>query len=649
GDMQDARNDFTRALFSKSARIRSRAHIGLGDIYRRNMKNKWDAVDEYRLAAKIDPACCEAYYALAQTGLELQETTGYRTAAKALAQLICLDPEYRDAYSLWREKILDKTSDELRSTCLCIENFLADNPGKGHLWLDIAYDRFKLDEVESTLETLANLERDQPRHKPQERFLLRARCRLALGDTLEFEDNYGKALEAAQEEGDHSRLLIEAAPIFNSWEREIAEKLKGVTNCAQFLRAFWKRRDPDPISPANERMITHYTRLREVEKQYFQFNPNSLFNSSRIYHRLLSPKSSVYDYDPDLFFDRSRQLSLDPRGLLYLRHGQPDEVRSSLTGWGRNDPMELWVYDGVYFFFQQKRGAGDFVYYPANVDGVANIKQAMATESFNDPLPAVERECYWTYFKAPDGQLEVEFYQSAPVETVVHLTNPEATLAIYDSTWKELARDKSTSTEIKTPSDNLWIAANRVTFISGSYISVSRMEIPGYRAVQSDMMELELFADNRLDLSGVILGSPPQRGKQVHSRMGIDILPRPSLEFLTDEIITVYFEVYGLKQDINKNRAFVEWVTVSRIEEEKSKLGGLLSSINPFGKKQSAGSRLTFQRELPTGSTGPVAEQFTIDTSELIPGSYSMVIDVLDRNNNQVALTGCSFEQKKRK
>jgi len=187
-----------------------------------------------------------------------------------------------------------------------------------------------------------------------------------------------------------------------------------------------------------------------------------------------------------------------------------------------------------------------------------------------------------------------------------------------------------------------WIAVNRATSLPGNYFFALGMDIPGHRAVLRQSMEMEPFSENYLDLSGVILGSPPEGKTEVHSRLGVNILPRPSLQFATDEIITVYFEVYGLEADPEGRRAYLEKVTVSLIKEDKSKLAGFLDVINPWDKKRAASLSLTFNRN-PSGSTGAVAEHFTIDPSELVPGNYNLLIEVLDNNSRRTSLTGCFF------
>jgi len=659
GELDAARNDFNRALGSKSSETRARAHIGLGDICLGMGNRAMHAIAEYRLALQVDPASREACFALAQAGMEVGQGKGYRIASRALVKLICLDPCYRDAYTLWHEKILDKTEDELRSGTTCLERYVAGHPEKSTWLLNLAGYRYWLEDIDKALENLARLEQACPDYKLPERLLLQARCLLELGETAGFERLYHDAVNSAEKTGDFHRLALQAEAIFNPAESRKAQECKTAEDWAVFFRKFWKRRDPDPITPQNERLVEHYRRLRRAEKLYSVFNPYpSRFNTSRDYHRLITIKLGMkptdtgpYDHDPDLFFNRNREPGLDQRGLLYMRHGPPDEIRlPEPDEYGvRLSSAEVWRYGPAFFPFEKVFGAGgDYLFVPLYVRGVGNIEKAMETESFRDPLPAARQEGYWSYFKGPGEQLEVEFYQSAPVATAPKAPDPRAALAVYDTTWTELARDNSVSAEIEIPQGKNWVAVNRVNSMPGHYFFALSMDIPGHRAVMRESIEMEPFSENYLDLSGVILGSPPDGKTRLHSRQGVNILPRPSLRFATKEIITVYFEIYGLEADPEGRRSYLERVTVSLIKEDKNRLAGILDAINPWGKKSTSSLSLTFHRN-PPGNAGVVAENFTIDTAELVPGNYSLLIEVLDNSTRRTALTGCFFDLVERK
>jgi len=642
-NLSKARRDFNWASHSSDRAIRSAGFLGLGDVFRKMPRRNLQAAKEYRKAFLADSTNLEALYALAQTGFELEETTGYIMAGKALADLISIDPSYRDAYRLWRDSILDHSPGQLEEVNQSLEQYLSEHPDTAGWSLELAGNRFRIGRPGSALETLARHEKTSPGQKPWKRRLLQARCRLALGDTLGFERDYAAALTEAGRADEFTELYLEAEAIFRPRESEKWSRLKSPAERTAFFRSFWKRRDPDPISPYNERLVTHYMRLHEAQQRYSLANPHSRFQSSRNYFRMLSPRSdtyNVFDYDPDLFFKRSRHLVLDQRGLVFLRHGPPDQVRIPAIDEVSN-PTEIWFYGRVFFTFEKRFGAGDFVYLPVYLQGAGNIVEAMETESFRDPLPAFTQDYYGVYFQGPAGRLEVEVYQSAPVSAAPLETGPEATLALYDSTWAETALERTTSKKITVAEDSLWIAVNRVLADPGPCFYAVRMDIPGYRAVARKSMELIAPPGRRLDLSGIILGSPPLEGRQVHRRRGINLLPRPSLTFAPGEKITVYFEVYGLRKDRTNRRSFRERVTVGLVEEK----AGITSILKKLfrGKKPRRSLTLSFDRE-PPEAAGPVAEHFEIDTSNLVPGKYSLVAEVRDNSTGRRRGTGVSFE-----
>jgi len=630
GRIEEARLDFSRALFSDSTGIKIQAHLGMGDTYRKMPNRNWEAVAEYRQVLRYDPDSREAIYSIAQAGFALGETDGYRLASEMLVRLIRLDPEYKDAYSLWRKEIRDQTGDELRTVGPVIENYLEANRGKSFWLLDLAWDRFYLDQVQSALGTLDKLELRAPLYKAPERYLLQARCLLDLGDTLGFETAYDKALKTAEKKGGFTRLFLEVQPVFTPEEKEKWYGLRSPEQSAALFREFWKRRDPDPITFHNERLVNHYLRLRRAEKYYRQLFPHSRFQTSREYFQLLSPGSSLMEYDPALFWNVNRQLPLDQRGMLFIRHGPPERVsQPDITQ--ESNPSEIWYYKDAYFSFERIKGAGDFIFIPLPIQGAGNIRKAMETETFLDPLPGIEQEYYGAEFLGPDGRLELEFYQSIPVSGVPVSERLSAAAAVFDSTWLQLAGDSTEAVKVFTGGDSLWLAVNRVSLETGRGFYALRMDVPGYRAAGRKRMDIEPYSADSLDLSGVILGSPPEPGQQIYSRRGVEIVPRPSLTFTPGEPVSVYFEIYGLKTNRDGERAFQERVTVSMAEKGTGGLSGIFSSLKWWGRKKAKRLTLTFQRQ-PAERSGPVAEHFDIDTSELPPGNYSLQLKIIDRS-----------------
>ncbi len=629
GDKDKACGDFEKALFSDSADIRYRAHIGLGDCYRVMDNKNWDAVAEYRQALRYQPQSKRALFSIATAGFELGETSGFRLASEMLVRLICIDPIYEDAYHLWRERIQDQTKEELELVDSVLAVYLAEHPRQSRWWLDLAWDRYGLGEIEGAEAALAELDRLGSAFKLPDRHLLRARCLLERGDTLGFETAYNEALDVAGEIGGFGRLFIEVQPILTPQEKEEWYGMRATEDVAVQFRMFWRSRDPDPLTFRNERLVTHYVRLREAETFYRQQFPHSRFQTSEDYFRLLSPGSGVMEYDPEIFRTGNRQLPLDQRGMLFIRHGPPKSIsKPDITQ--KSNPSEVWYYEDRYFSFERLKGAGDFLFIPLPYQGAGEIKRALTTDSFLDPLPRLAQEYYAAEFMGQYGELEIEFYQSIPAD-VAEVAPRRALAAVYDTTWLELARDSAEVFRARAGRQELWVAVNRLSLPDTIGIYALVMELPGRRVAARNAFNLVAYNDIELDLSGVILGTPPVEGGGAHSRQGIEIMPRPSLSFIHGEIVRVYFEIYGLRENSDGRREYAEKITVSQAGSGSGGIRGLFGGLFGGGGKGKS-LAFNFERELADVSA-VAAEYFDIDSGELPPGDYRIKMEIADRNS----------------
>jgi GWxTD domain-containing protein len=650
GDLDAARVDFMNALRSESSRTKAAAHVGLGDVYRVKPHRKWWAIKEYRIAIKADSAFrSEGLYKISETAFELGWTHGYNVACDALTELVRQDPDYKNALKIWWEKIFTQSDDELRDVCRSLEKLVDQGNDNLDLVIYSARIRFRLDQPDSVLASLAKLEAASPEHRRSERLLLEAKCNLSDGDTLGFEERYNESLRCAGQEDDFIHFFRETEPIFNPTEAAKWNSLETAAQKSAFFHTFWKRRDPDPTTEHNERLLTHYQRLHEAKKRYWDYTPHSLFNTSYTYYRLMAPRPIYnYDnpyfdseYDPDIWWDNCRPLALQQRGLFYIRHGEPDMLYRFGLPWdaaGEAPPYEAWLYDTNYFLFGREKGS---YWAKKSYAEQGDITRAMESESFKDPLPTLNHASYGADFKGSGGKLEIEFYQSLPI-TVNNtpIEKHKATIVVYDESWIELVRKDTESNKVFTGQDSMWFAMNSVTVDPGPIIYALRMNVPGYRSVIRRSIAPSPYSKSGLELSGIILGSPPLPNVQVHQRRGVEILPRPSLAFRHGETIMVYLEVYGLKQNRTRRRFFTEKVTVSLVEEKADE--NIIKRL--FGSKKPRTSlTLSFDRYL-SKARGPFAEHFNIDTSDLVPGSYNLLIEVQDKNSRQSKKTGCFFE-----
>lgn len=125
---------------------------------------------------------------------------------------------------------------------------------------------------------------------------------------------------------------------------------------AAWLERFWLRRDVVEARNPGERLAEHYRRWFYAWRSY----------------RLVS-RHRHYDITERY---RSLQSEFDDRGIIYLRHGQPDQVAT--TPWipGRLEPNESWVY---------RRPSGDLVFHFVAREDVQDYK---LVESLADALHA---------------------------------------------------------------------------------------------------------------------------------------------------------------------------------------------------------------------------------------------------------------------
>ncbi len=655
GRLNEARKQFQQLIHNSESSVRCRAYAGLGDVYLEMPKKKMQALRYHRIAESIEPDNLDIKYGLANVGLRLQWTDGHMLASRELKEIICAEPDYRDAYSIWRERILGHSFGELREMDRCLENHLRQNPDRPRFWLDIAKDQFHMLEVENCLSTLDSLIKYAPEYRQGNRNLLEARCYLDLQDTLAFEQLYFKALESAHRENDFEQIVQEAEPIFTPEETKFIEEVKEPERLYNFIRVFWKKKDPDPTDTHNERLLTHYLRLREAETYYRLRKPDSWSQTNPTYNRMffswfeMGVEYEPYEYKPEeISNSRTRRFQLDHRGQLLVRHGPPDEI-SYIEMWEPAErfmfapsPAKTWRYGGNVFTFKEVFGVGEFIFAPTPGKYAADVMHAMATEFYKDPLKNLEQNFYGANFLTEDGNLELEVYQSLACETAETQNPPGVIVTVFDSLLNEEGRDSTIAVKIKVNNDSLWLGINRLSVEPGQKSIALKLDIPGSRCVERTNLTIEPYPEGELSISGVVLGTPAIRGKEIYSRMGVALVPRPSLRFSSNETIAVYLEVYGLSALRDEGRSYAVTVTVSRMTKDEGRLASLIKKLRLSGRLTETHRTLSFERRVLTRA-GQVPEYFTLDASELVPGLYNLAISVVDDASGQRAGVVCSF------
>ena len=146
-------------------------------------------------------------------------------------------------------------------------------------------------------------------------------------------------------------------------------------------------------------------------------------------------------------------------------------------------------------------------------------------------------------------------------------------------------------------------------------------------------IKIEAFTADSLNLSGIIFGSPLDEDKTLPNRSRADLLPRPSLKFSSGEVVSVYYEIYGLKAGRDGMRKYREMITVSLAGEEdfddEDSFSGDATRLKRWTENRSNSRTLSFNREADR-KRKVIGEHFTVDTSDMEPGSYQLQLDIED-------------------
>ncbi|MBW7996864.1 MAG: hypothetical protein FVQ81_09935 [Candidatus Glassbacteria bacterium] len=320
--------------------------------------------------------------------------------------------------------------------------------------------------------------------------------------------------------------------------------------------------------------------------------------------------------------------------------------------------MQVFWYDGVPFFFEKLPLVGDFIYRPpvSKTPGVASfwniqdsipamltgvgrfgdMQKTMTKQRFNHPDINESMEYYIAQFAAPgmDG-MEIEIYQDEVLPQNTVPTGAEA--ASYDTLWVERERRQSGYFRIPGERDNRWVAVHNLHYPTGKANYAIKFAAGQETWNGRGTLDMPPFDATFLQLSAIVLGlDPPDEASPAHERQGIRFIPRPSFRFRQGERIRVYLEFYNLATGPERKRSFREYVDVIRYEGGNGILGRITGSLIGMltfgGEKQATEIRFLFDREAPPGE-GPVAESFLIDSSELLPGTYRLLVEARDNVN----------------
>jgi GWxTD domain-containing protein len=452
--------------------------------------------------------------------------------------------------------------------------------------------------------------------------------------------------------------------------KSLADDEKG-----EFIRKFWKKKDPTPTTETNERFVEHFKRKRFA-----------LVN----FPDIISPY-------------------YDDRGKVYVKYGQPDARhigKLSMEGIKEN---ESWAYEesiqkGLTFDFVKKghsyREVNDLSEAaPPGVDissiegvrsrlyeerfgftesydrfslvGPEGINQTMLAEfqanrivanreapaeSFVHELSGNKLSFVYNLaqFRTPDKNTRTEVYLGIPNNNLNFIsgdnglmTTLDLSVVALDTNYMELYNRKKTISLFANNQDEianqLFIHQEDVILQPGNHILALRIENPqgNSRNVYQNALTVTDFRDIHLKLSDIQLASHIQvsEEKSGFTKKDLSVVPYPYTVIRRKKPIYIYFEVYNLTFNIGGVTEYTVDYSVELLEKKRGFLSKTIGSL--FRKRQKVRIATSYNH---SGSQSMNAEYFSIDMGKLSNGLAQLTIKVTDNVSGENDTRQVSFQ-----
>ena len=613
------------------------AHLLLGRVnYARPIVGRFPALEEFRTAARLAPADPEPWYWQMKVGFYLRGDDGDLVARDALLGLFALTPNYLDSWERFRD--IYRSPDIWRRA----ERALARH-GEQPIALEHRAELLNALEQGTRADSLLDIVTTRGAAGVAT-YLLRAEASFLSGNKIAGFAWHDSAV--AHAENDPSDALWDEAWLIASPDEVARHETMAAGERRAFFERFWGQRDPDLLTPQNERLEEHYARRAEVRRTYRLLHPQRL-----TYHSTFARALQAFDdrrqqgdfttnvptASPDRMIpgpswelrmldqqvaamssqalqDTAMPLAfragLTAQGLVFLRHGKPDAqagcisdvlrgitLGSDLVGCYSHLDAESWVYwtpnGAMSIRFEKGERFG-----PSSREQLRNSFVLLRTDRSTLPAPLVARAWTATFMSSELGLTDV-YYKARGDSAAVVLWNMSG-----------------------APLRAAGHALLQMTVPPGPYDLGFDIDSAGVLGRIRQALTVPMFSLVDLDLSSLVLApiehnaSPPLPDREAALRgMPAD------LSFRAGTPLAAYVEVYGLGLDpTNRSRYQVRY-SFAPLRSTFARLFG--GSARP----------VVFEFER-AAQFSTAQERLVIEPDKLPPGRYRVTVAVTDLTRN---------------
>jgi len=630
GQAYDAAQVAARAVARRPHDAAARLLLGRAHLAR-PVGGRYAALAAFRAAARLAPGDPAPLYWQSEVGLLLGSDEGEGIAREALIRLFALAPDYRDSWSRFRRLFGN------RATWRRADSALARHPDDPLALTRRGYLAILLEDA-GRADTL--LARARARGGDRvEIALLRAEAAFLVPDPATADAWIDTAVAHAAE--DSAGALWTRFWAIASLAEQAAYDVTPPAARGGFFRRFLGRRDPNLLTPENERLREHFARVAYARRHFRLLHPLNQYHRSALVRGIAAGNSRALLRDltvdaPALFVaaPTARALAaaglgpdgatltatdssattafflagLDARGLLWLRHGPPDRrvmgafdaLRPAVDGDQALD-VESWVYpsaDGpVSVGFRRGTGgvfgfgapAGDFVFEPVSDRQLHATRALLRNDATALPAP-LTTPAWVACFPDSDGTRTAVY---------VRTRAGRAAAALWGTDGKTAGATGDGVLRLSVP--------------PGAYEIGVDVDSGGRLGRVRGVVEVAGRARAGLVLSSLVVATT----ESAPGREAILARMPPDLTVPADASLTVYAEIHGLGVDsLGLARYRVRYAFTPR----RGALARLLAGEAPVV--------LQFEREVR--GTAVVAEQIVIGPSRLPRGRSRVTLSVTD-------------------
>jgi GWxTD domain-containing protein len=457
-------------------------------------------------------------------------------------------------------------------------------------------------------------------------------------------------------------------------DEELKEFLKlGPQERDEWLKVFWKKRDPTPTTEENEFKEEHQRRV-----EYALENFRSTFG----------------------------KCPWDDRGEVYIKYGEPDErelriykhwdtrkpfsqdltrdhTEDQTKGWGvslkqwRKDPEktevsdfpeieerrteELWSNFGEIWSyyryrltlqFEEEHMLGHYTLVPYtdefgrtqnpqkfSVEKVAKVEAQKEIYAHDYGGEAFDFALNFVKFRSEGKTYDLDVNLGLPLDKMgwggdeSNLVSFMRRIVIWDKNAKQVAFDSTTVTKSVDKNERqgyLLVDQRSYNLDPGQYtlaVEVRDLNTQKIGIYKRDFLIPEYVVPKSQEISEVVMASfirPAKEGEKKFVRHGLLVMPLPSKVYFTTQPVSFYYEIYNLKKDQQgKSKYYVSYNLI----DFKDKRETPLYPSNTF-----------------EADTMDVFQVGTLDPAQIGPGEYALAIYVKDLNSEKEKITLTSFK-----